>query len=140
MRVFLAGASGAIGSTLVQQLVERGHHVTATTHSSAKVDRLRAAGAHPVIVDGLDAAAVREAVARAEPEAILHEMTALSGAPNVRRFDTWAAVTNELRTRGTDNLLAAARAAGVRRVIAQGYTGTNQRQGSSLKTEDEPVD
>jgi nucleoside-diphosphate-sugar epimerase len=140
MRVFLAGASGAIGSHLVRQLVEHGHHVTATTHTDAKVERLRAAGAHPIVVDGLDAAGIREAVARAEPEAILHEMTALSGTPNMRRFDEWAAVTSELRTRGTDHLLAAARAMGIRRVIAQSYTGTNQRRGSGLKTEDESVD
>ncbi|HEX3476778.1 MAG TPA: NAD(P)-dependent oxidoreductase [Kofleriaceae bacterium] len=140
MRVFLAGASGAIGNYLVRQLVERGHRVTATTHTAAKVERLRAAGADPVVVDGLDAAGIREAVARAEPEAILHEMTALAGPPNMRRFDEWAAVTSELRTRGTDHLLAAARAAGIRRVVAQSYAGTNQRQGSALKTEDEPVD
>ena len=140
MRVFLAGASGAIGSYLVRQLVERGHRVTATTRTDARVERLRAAGAHAVVVDGLDAPGIHEAVARAEPEAILHEMTALAGTPSMRRFDRWAAVTSELRTRGTDNLLAAARAAGVDRVIAQSYAGTNQRLGPTLKTEVEPVD
>jgi nucleoside-diphosphate-sugar epimerase len=140
MRVFLAGGSGAIGSYLVRQLVERGHRVTATTRTDAKIERLRAAGADPVVVDGLDAAGIRDAVARAEPDAVLHEMTALAGTPNMRRFDRWAAVTSDLRTRGTDHLLAAARAAGVRRVVAQSYAGTNQRQGAALKTEDEPVD
>jgi nucleoside-diphosphate-sugar epimerase len=125
---------------LVRQLVARGHRVTATTRTRSKVDHLRAAGAYPVVVDGLDPAGIGEAVARAEPDAILHQMSALAGAPDLRRFDTWFAVTNELRTRGTDHLLAAAQAAGVRRVIAQSYTGwTNQRQGG-VKTEDDPLD
>jgi nucleoside-diphosphate-sugar epimerase len=141
LRIFLAGATGAIGRFLVPQLVARGHKVIATTRTRAKADGLRAAGAHPVFVDGLDPAAVGEAVARAEPDAIVHEMTALAGAPNLRRFDDWFAVTNELRTRGTEHLIAAARAAGVKRVVAQSYTGwTNLRSGSPVKTELDPLD
>ncbi len=136
MRVFLAGATGAIGTPLVRQLIHRGHRVIATTRTSAKLDRLRAVGAYPVVVDGLDPVGIGEAVARAEPDAIIHEMSALGGTPNLRRFDDWFVTTNELRTRGTEHLLAAARAAGVTRVVAQSYTGwTNPRQGAAVKTE-----
>ena len=141
MRVFVAGASGAIGRRLLPQLVGAGHEVTATTRSPGKADRLRALGATPEVVDGLDASAVSEAVARAEPEAIVHQMTALSGKPDMRRFDRWFASTNELRTRGTEILLAAAREAGVRRFVAQSYTGwTNPRSGGLVKSEDDPLD
>jgi nucleoside-diphosphate-sugar epimerase len=98
MRVFLAGASGAIGRRLVPQLVERGHDVTATTRNRSKLEELRALGSEPVVVDGLDAAAAGEAVARAEPDAIIHQMTALSGEPDMRHFDRWFSVTNALRT------------------------------------------
>jgi nucleoside-diphosphate-sugar epimerase len=141
MRVFVAGATGAIGSCLVPQLVVRGHRVTATTRSRRKVEQLRALGAEPVAVDGLDAAAVREAVARAEPEAIVHEMTALAGKPDLKHFDRWFAPTNALRTKGTWNLLSAACAVGVERLVAQSYTGwTNSRVGAGLQTEDDPLD
>jgi nucleoside-diphosphate-sugar epimerase len=142
MRIFLAGASGAIGKFLVRQLVARGHRVTATTRTGDKVETLRAAGACPVVVDGLDTVGIREAVARAEPEAIIHEMSALAGAPNMRRFDKWAAGTNELRTHGTEHLLAAANASGVKRVVAQSYTGTSSSpgHGGALKTELDPLD
>jgi nucleoside-diphosphate-sugar epimerase len=142
MRIFLAGASGAIGSFLVRQLVARGHEVTATTRTKDKVDKLRVAGASPVVVDGLDASGIREAVARAEPEAIIHEMTALSATPDMRHFDKWAAGTVELRTRGTEHLLAAANASGVKRVVAQGYAGTtsSRRHGGPVRTEREPLD
>ena len=141
MRVFLAGASGAIGRRLLPRLIERGHDVTAMTRSRKKVDELRALGSEPVVVDGLDAAAVGEAVARAEPAAIIHQMTALSGEPDMRHFDRWFAPTNELRTRGTENLLAAAEATGVARFIAQSYTGwTNPRTGDWVKSEDEPFE
>lgn len=118
MRVFLAGATGAIGRPLVSQLIERGHQVTGTTRSLAKVDRLRRLGAEAVVLDGLDGAAVGQAVALAEPDAIIHQLTALAGKANLRRFDRWFSLTNELRTRGTENLLAAADAAGVERFIA----------------------
>jgi nucleoside-diphosphate-sugar epimerase len=141
MRVFLAGATGAMGRTLVPQLVSAGHQVIGTTRSKGKFNQLRAWGADPVIVDGLDAAAVGEAVAAAEPHAIIHQMTALTGSPDLRRFDRTFAVTNELRTVGTDNLLAAARAAGVRRFVAQSFTGwPNERTGGPIKTEDDPLD
>ncbi|HKK07879.1 MAG TPA: NAD(P)-dependent oxidoreductase [Gemmatimonadota bacterium] len=141
MRVFLAGASGAIGRRLVPQLIERGHQVTATTRSRGKVDELRAFGAEPTVVDGLDAVGIGEAVARAEPDAIIHQMTALGGKPDMRHFDRWFAATNELRTRGTENLIAAADATGVQRFIAQSYTGwTNARTGGPVKTEDDPLE
>ena len=141
MRVFVAGAAGAIGTRLVPQLVAHGHQVTASTRSPDKVDRLRGLGAQPVVVDGLDAPGVREAVARAEPEAIVHQMTALAGKADLRNFDRWFATTNQLRTAGTEHLLAAAEAAGVGRFVAQSYTGwSNIREGGSVKTEDDPFD
>ena len=141
MRVFLAGATGALGRTLVPQLISAGHQVTGTTRSKGKFNQIRAWGADPVLVDGLDAAAVGEAVAAAEPDAIIHQMTALSGSSDLRRFDRTFAVTNELRTVGTDNLLAAARATGVRRFVAQSFTGwPNERTGGPIKTEDDPLD
>jgi nucleoside-diphosphate-sugar epimerase len=141
MRVFVAGASGAIGRRLVPQLVAAGHEVTATTRSGGKLEALRALGADAVAVDGLDAAAVGEAVARAEPDAIIHQMTALSGRPDLRRFDRWFAATNDLRRRGTENLLAAAEATGVGRFLAQSFTGwNNARTGSAVKREDDPLD
>ena len=141
MRVFLAGATGAIGRRLVPQLVAAGHDVTATTTSPAKEALLRDLGATPVVVDGLDGAAVGEAVARARPDAIVHQMTALSGAPDLRRFDRTFAKTNELRTKGTENLLAAARGAGVERFVAQSYAGwPSAPTGGALVTEDDPLD
>jgi nucleoside-diphosphate-sugar epimerase len=141
MRVFLAGATGAIGRRLVPRLVARQHQVTATTRSPDKLDLLRALGAEAVVVDGLDAVAVGEAVARAEPDAIIHQMTALGGKPDLKHFDRWFARTNELRMKGTEHLLAAASAAGVERLIAQSYTGwTNIREGGPVKTEDDPLD
>src|SRR3954465_15144150 len=130
MRVFLAGATGAIGRRLVPQLVAAGHEVTATTTTAGKVDLLRELGAEPVVVDGLDAAAVGEAVARARPDAIVHQMTALSDNPDLKHFDRSFATTNALRTRGTEHLLAAAEATGVQRVVVQSYTGwPNAREG-----------
>jgi 2-alkyl-3-oxoalkanoate reductase len=141
MKVFVAGAAGAIGRQLLPQLAAQGHVVTATTRTPGKAALLRELGAEPVVVDGLDAMAVGEAVARAEPEVVIHQMTALAGSTDLRRFDKTFAVTNKLRTQGTDHLLAAAAAAGVRRFIAQGYTGwTNIREGGPVKTEDDPLD
>ena len=141
MRIFVAGATGAVGQQLLPQLTAQGHQVTATTRSPAKTEQLRALGAEPAVVDGLDAMAVGEAVARAEPEVVIHQMTSLAGAVSLRRFDRVFAVTNRLRTQGTDHLLAAASAAGVRRFIAQSYTGwPNIREGGPVKTEDDPLD
>jgi 2-alkyl-3-oxoalkanoate reductase len=141
MRVFLAGATGVIGGRMVRQLLARGHQVTGTTRDSARVEGLRAAGAEPVVVDGLNARGVAEAVARARPDAIIHQMTALSGAPDMKHFDRWFAATNQLRTRGTDHLLAAAQASGVGRFLVQSYTGwTNGRSGPAIKTEEDPLE
>jgi nucleoside-diphosphate-sugar epimerase len=141
MRVFLAGATGAIGRRLVPLLVARDHQVTATTRSDEKLAELRRLGAEAVVMDGLDAVAVGEAVARAEPDAIIHQMTALAGKPDLKHFDRWFALTNALRTCGTEHLLAAASAAGVERLIAQSFTGwTNIREGGPVKTEDDPLD
>ena len=141
MRVFVAGAGGAVGRRLVPQLIARGHEVTGTVKNPAATEAIRGLGATAVVVDGLDAAAVGEAVARAEPDAIIHEMSALSGRSDLRHFDRWFHVTNELRTTGTENLLAAAQATGVRRFIAQSYTGwNNRRDGGPKVTEDEPFD
>ncbi|MCT7378070.1 NAD-dependent epimerase/dehydratase family protein [Chelativorans salis] len=141
MRIFLAGATGAVGKPLVRQLIARGHDVTATTRSAAKAEALRQLGVTAVIIDGLDGAAVGEAVARAEPDAIIHQMTGVSGKPDFKNFDRWFAPTNALRTVGTDNLLAAARAVGVKRFVAQSYTGWNNiREGGPAKSEDDPLD
>jgi nucleoside-diphosphate-sugar epimerase len=141
MRVFVAGAAGAVGQQLLPQLAAGGHQVTASTRNPAKAEGLRALGAEAVVVDGLDAVAVGQAVARAEPEAVIHQMTALAGDFDLRRFDRTFAVTNKLRTAGTDHLLAAAAAAGARRFIAQSFTGwTNPREGGPVKTEEDPLD
>ena len=141
MRVFLAGAGGALGRRLVPLLVEQGHAVTAMTRSVGRLDALRQAGAEPVICDALDAAAVRAAVSAAEPEVVVHELTALSAMGAGRNFDKTFAATNRLRTEGTDNLLAAARAAGARRFVAQSYAGwPYAREGSAVKSEDDPLD
>jgi len=141
MRVFVAGATGVIGERLVPRLVRAGHEVVASTRSERGVARLRELGAEPVIMDGLDAMAVGETVGRAGPEVVIHQMTALAGMRSLRRFDREFAVTNKLRTAGTDNLLTAAIAAGARRFIAQGYTGwSNPRNGGPVKSEADPLD
>jgi 2-alkyl-3-oxoalkanoate reductase len=142
MRVFVTGATGALGRHLVPGLVAAGHEVTATTRTPGKVAQLREAGAEPVVVDGLDREAVIAAVRAAAPEVIVHEMTALADMRSFRNPDKLFAVTNELRTRGTDNLLAAAAQAGTRRVIAQGYAGPgpDKPAGARLKTEEDPLD
>ena len=141
MKIFVAGAAGAIGRQILPQLAARGHQVTATTRSPGKAAILRELGAEPVVIDGLDAVGVGEAVARAEPEVVIHQMTSLAGSFNLRNFDKMFAVTNQLRTEGTDHLLAAAVAAGVRRFVAQGYTGwSNTRSGGPVKTEEDSLD
>jgi len=119
MKIFIAGASGAIGSQLVPQLVARGHEVVGTTRSAAKTGALRALGAEPAIVDALDPDSVAGAVARAEPDVVVHQLTALSGPLNSRNAKRAVAETNRLRTEGTDHLLAAARAVGVKKFVAQ---------------------
>jgi 2-alkyl-3-oxoalkanoate reductase len=140
MRVFLAGATGVIGRQLVPQLLAAGHQVTATTRSQAKIDGLRAAGTEPVLLDGLDGAAVGAAVAQAEPEVIVHEMTALAGNISFRKFDQTFGATNKLRTAGVDHLLAAAAAQGVPRFIVQSFAGWPYAlSGNAVKTEDDPL-
>jgi nucleoside-diphosphate-sugar epimerase len=122
-------------------LLARGHQVTGTTTNEASRKAVEAMGATAVVVDGLDAAGIGEAVARAEPDAIIHQMTALSGTPDFRHFDRWFALTNRLRTEGTEHLLAAAKASGVKRFVAQSFTGwSNSRDGSWIKTEEDPLD
>jgi nucleoside-diphosphate-sugar epimerase len=141
MRVFVMGATGALGRYLVPGLVAAGHEVTATTRTPGKAAQLRESGAEPAVVDGLDREAVIAAVQAASPEVIVHEMTALAGMRSLRHPDQQFAVTNELRTRGTDNLLAAAARAGTRRVIAQGYAGPGpDRRSGPVKTEEDPPD
>jgi nucleoside-diphosphate-sugar epimerase len=142
MRVFVTGATGALGRYLVPWLVTAGHEVTGTTRTPGKAAQLRAAGAEPVVLDGLDRQAVIAAVRAAAPEVIVHQMTALAGLRSLRHPDKTFAATNKLRTRGTDNLLAAAARAGTRRVIAQGYAGAgpDKRSGGGLKTEEDPPD
>ena len=141
MRVFIAGATGAIGQRLIPLLIEGGHDVVATTRRADRCQQLRALGAEPIVMDGLDAGSVGEAVARAEPDVVVHQMTALTDIRSYRQFDAEFAVTNELRTRGTDHLLTAAEAVGVRRFVAQSYTGwPNVRSGGPVKTEDDRLD
>jgi nucleoside-diphosphate-sugar epimerase len=141
MKVFVAGASGAIGTRLVPQLIGSGHEVTGTTRSAEKAERLRSVGADAVVLDLLDAAAVRDAVAAARPDAIVHQATALTGLSDFKHFDRSFAETNRLRTEGTDALLAAARSAGVERVVGQSFAGwPYAREGGPVKTEDDPLD
>ncbi len=145
MRVFVAGGTGVLGRRLVPQLVARGHQVTATTTSAAKLGLLEQLGAEAVVMDGLDAMSVGEAVAKARPEAIVHQMTAISvahaGKPDMKHMDQWFAGTNRLRTEGTDHLLAAAEATGVTNFVAQSYGAWNGiRRGGWVKTERDPVD
>jgi 2-alkyl-3-oxoalkanoate reductase len=142
MRVFVAGATGAVGKRLVPGLVEAGHEVIGTTRSAAKADQVRADGGEPVVVDVLDADAARAAVIEAKPDAVVHQATALASmGTNLRKFDADFALTNRLRTEGTHHLLAAARDAGTQRFVVQSFTGwPNIREGSSVKTEDDPLD
>jgi len=141
MRIFVAGGTGAIGARLVPLLVAAGHRVSATTRTSGKAERLRAAGATPVVVDALDQAAIRDAVAHARPEAVVHQLTAIPARLDMRRFDRDFAPTNRLRREGTDHLLGAAREAGARRFVAQSFAGwPYAREGGPVKSEDDPLD
>ncbi|MGW2419548.1 NAD-dependent epimerase/dehydratase family protein [Streptomyces sp. NPDC001709] len=145
MRVFVAGGTGVLGRRLVPRLVARGHQVTATTTSAAKLGLVQRLGAEGVVMDGLDAISVGEAVAAARPDVIVHQMTGISlahaGKPDLKHFDRWAAPTIRLRTEGTDHLLAAAEATGVPHIVAQGYANWNGiREGGWVKTEEDPLD
>jgi nucleoside-diphosphate-sugar epimerase len=139
MRVFVAGATGAIGRPLVRDLVAAGHEVTGTTRSPAKADGLRAAGAAPVVVDALDAAALRAAVLGARPEVVVHELTDLSAPLNPRKYGEWLAGTNRLRTEATRTLIDAARDAGARRIIVQSVSFLTAPQGPPVLDESAPL-
>jgi 2-alkyl-3-oxoalkanoate reductase len=141
MRVFVAGATGAIGTRLVPQLIGRGHEVIGTFKSPQKEARLRAAGAGAIALDLLDAPAVRKAILDAKPEAIIHQATALADGGFSRKLDKTFAQTNRLRTEGTDALLAAAQEAGVQHFVAQSFAPYRYaRAGGMVKTEDDPLD
>jgi len=141
MRVFVAGATGAIGRRLVPMLVADGHRVTGMTRSPGKQAELERHGAEAIVADALDPRAVAEAVQRAQPEVIVHELTAIPPALDIRKFNEQFHLTNRLRTEGTDNLLSAARANGVRRFVAQSYAGwPYAHTGNGLKTESDPLD
>ncbi len=140
MKVFVAGASGVVGRYLIPQLIGAGHDVVAMTRSPGKTSWLRELGAEPVLADALDQPAVAAAVARARPQAVVHQLTAIPARPGARTFDRVFAPTNRLRTGGTDILLAAARAAGARRFVAQSFCGwTYARAGGPVKTEEDPL-
>jgi nucleoside-diphosphate-sugar epimerase len=141
MKVFVAGATGALGKQLVPQLVAKGHEVTGMTRSPSKQDLVRGLGARPAVADALDPGAVGEAVAAAEPDAVVHELTALPDDLDVRKIERDFALTNRLRTEGTDHLLAAARAVGAQRFVAQSYAGwPYERSGGPVKSEDDPLE
>jgi 2-alkyl-3-oxoalkanoate reductase len=141
MRIFLAGATGAIGRRLLPMLIEEGYDVVATTRTPGNIDRLAESGVEPVLMDGLDPAAVKSAVADARPDVVINQLTALASVSSLKRFDEEFAETNRLRTEGNDHLLAASRSAGVRRFIAQSFTGwTNPRTGDGLADESTGLD
>jgi nucleoside-diphosphate-sugar epimerase len=141
MHVFIAGAAGAVGRSLIPTLIAEGHTVTGTTRSEPKAEELRALGADAAVMDGLDRDSVMAAVTAARPDAIVHQMTALSGDLDFRNPDKWFAGTNRLRTEGTEHLLAAAQAVGARRFVAQSFAGwPNARIGGPVKTEADPLD
>ena len=142
MRMFVAGGAGVVGRRLVPLLVAGGHQVTATTTDRTKLGMLEQLGAEAVVMDGLSAVSVGEAVAKALPDAIIHEMTAIGGKkPDIKHMDRWFATTNRLRTEGTDHLLSAAKATGVSNFVAQSYASWNGiREGGWVKTEEDPLD
>ncbi len=141
MRVFVAGGTGVIGQRLVPELVARGHQVTATTSKPGRLVSLEKMGADAVVMDGLDAASVGEAVAAAKPDTMVHQMTSIAGKPDFRHMDRWFATTNRLRTEGTDHLLAAAEAAGVAHVVAQSFGSFNGiRTSGWVKTEEDGLE
>jgi nucleoside-diphosphate-sugar epimerase len=135
MRIFVAGATGAVGRPLVAALIAAGHSVVGTTRTAAKAEVIKRMGAEPAIADGLDASAIRAAVIAAKPEIIIDQMTDLAAVTDIRHFDRAFATTNKLRTQGTDFLLAAAREVGARRFIAQSFCGWTYGRGESIKTE-----
>ena len=141
MKIFVAGATGAIGNRLIPILVGAGYQVIGTTRTPAKTDAIRAAGGEAVLVDALNPVSVLQAIQAARPDVVVHQLTAIPAHLNVRKFDRDFSMTNRLRTEGTDNLLTAARANGVRRFIAQSYAGwPYARVGGPVKTEEDPLD
>jgi nucleoside-diphosphate-sugar epimerase len=141
MKVFVAGATGALGKQLVPMLVAKGHEVVGMTRMEAKRDQLRSLGAQPVVADALDADAVGRAVGAAEPDVIVHQLTAIPPAVNMRRFDREFALTNRLRIEGTDHLLSAGKTLGVKRFVVQSNAGVlYARTGGPIKREDDPLD
>jgi len=141
MRVLVAGASGAIGTPLVRQLIERGHEVVGGSRSAESAERVKAMGAEPVVLDLLDARAVRKVVLETRPDAIVHQATALANVRFSRNLDSTFAETNRLRTEGTDALLAAAREAEVNRFVAQSFASMRYaREGTWVKSEEDPLD
>ena len=141
MKIFIAGATGAMGSRLLPILTGAGHQVVGTTRIPAKADAIRAAGAEAVVLDALNADSVMKAMQNAKPDVVVHQLTAIPARLNIGKFDRDFAMTNRLRTQGTDNLLAAARDAGIRRFIAQSFAGwPYAREGGRVKTEDDPLD
>ena len=141
MRIFVAGATGAVGRRLVPRLVRAGHNVVGLTRTPDKAKFIRELGAEPVVGDALDEASVHAAVRAATPDVIVHELTDLTGATDLRKFDRVFANSNRLRTTGTDYLLAAGRANGVKRMVAQSYCGwPYARSGGHVKSEEDPLD
>jgi nucleoside-diphosphate-sugar epimerase len=141
MKVFVAGATGALGRVLLPQLVSAGHDVVGMTRTASKQELVRSLGARPVVADALDADAVARAVGETEPEVIVHQLTALSNSIDLRHFERDFAQTNRLRVEGTDHLLAAGRAVGIERFVAQSYAGWPfARTGGPVKAETEPLD
>ena len=141
MKVFVAGATGALGKQLVPMLVAQGHEVVGMTRTEAKRDQLLGVGAQPVVADALDADAVGRAVGAAEPDVIVHQLTAIPPAINMRHFDREFALTNRLRIEGTDHLLSAGKAIGVKRFVVQSNAGVAYaRTGGPIKREDDPLD
>ncbi len=141
MKIFLAGATGALGRQLLPLLVQRGHDVTGMTRTEAKQELVQELGGRPVVADALNPESVTDAVARAEPDVIVHQLTAIPRALDMRHFARDFAQTNQLRTEGTDHLLAAGRAVGVLRFVAQSYApAVFARVGGPVKAEQDPVD
>ena len=142
MKVFVAGSTGAVGKSLVPHLVENGHEVVALVRSTQKAKEVEVLGAKASIADALDRDELTAAIRRAEPEVVLHELTALASATgNFKRFDEEFALTNRLRTEATDTMLAASCFVGARRFIAQSFCGWPfAREGGAVKTEEDPLD
>jgi len=141
VKIFIAGATGAIGKRLVPLLISEGHRVTGSTRTEGKFDAIRALGAEAVVLDGLDQPAINAAIASFRPDVVVHQMTSLSSLKSLKHFDEDFEQTNRLRTLGTEYLLAAARSVGAKKFIAQSYAGwPNNRTGPRVQTEDAPYE